>query len=477
MKLFGGKPKNKHEKNPDNQKTDKKSGLSKGKRRLLLLSVIFAAVLISAAAIKSIVKPPEAKPDPNPVNDDNGDETSDIDQGLELTVEDMGERKDDFFTMVVACTDEDKTRTDAMIVAAFDVKNQKINMVSVPRDTYSKVNRNLKKINSAYAVGKETQLIKELNMLLGIPIDRYAIFDFDGVAQMVKAIGGVEYEVPFRMKYDDPSQDLHIDLKAGTQKLDGEKAVQFLRWRENNPGVKGGYPDGDLGRIKAQQDFLMTLAKKMLVPTNILKVPEIAAALLNNTKTDFTKGELVWLGLAAVRLNSENISMQTLPGYSKTIYEPGVGLNQSYFFPDKGEILTLVNEKLNPYLESVKKITVVDVASLSSSSSKSSSTSTSKSSDKEQSDTSSKSEEPSKTGTSSGNAASQKPREQEPEQVTEPPAQEQPEEPVQPPPESEQDLGQGDTSSEAEASTPENDGGQGGEEEPFDDSLRGEAEE
>ncbi|MDP4110249.1 MAG: LCP family protein [Bacillota bacterium] len=360
MKLFGGKSRRGSVEKPE---PVLKHGSGAKRFRIILMIIIFAAVIISVAAIRSIIKPPSAGNTGNPDTTGTGEEQ----ESLKMNVGDVSKRKEDFFTMVVACTDQDKTRTDAMIVVAFDVKNMKINMMNIPRDTYSKVKRNLKKINSAYSIGKVDQMKKEITLLLGIPIDRYAIFDFDGVADMVEAIGGVDYEVPFRMKYTDPTQDLYIDLKPGLQKLNGEDAVHFLRWRENDRGIKGGYRDGDLGRIKAQQEFLMTLAKRMLVPSNILKVPEIVSALLDNTDTDFTKGELVWLGLTAVRLNSENISMQTLPGESQTIYEPGVRMNQSYFFPNKEEVLALVNEKFNPYLEDITDITVVDLASVSKS--------------------------------------------------------------------------------------------------------------
>ncbi|MCX7614696.1 MAG: LCP family protein [Clostridiales bacterium] len=366
MKLFGGK-----RKKPAMaiETPKKKRGFIKKYRRLILLFLVLSTVIIGAVAIKNAIKPPAAKIEEDS-NDKNHDGIPDSEQqGLEISVEDQAERKQNFFTMVIACTDQDKTRTDAMIVAAFDVKNNTINMMNVPRDTYSKVDRNLKKINSAYAVGQITQLKKELNMLLGIPIDRYAIFDFDGVAQMVDSIGGIEYEIPFRMKYTDPTQDLYINFQPGLQKLDGKDAVRFLRWRENDHGIKGGYADGDLGRIKADQQFLMTLAKKMLTPSNIIKVPEIASSFLSNTDTDFSKGELVWLGLAAVRMSSDNITMQTLPGFSETIYEPGVHMNQSYFFPDEEKILELVNEKFNPYLEPITKIKVVDISTLKNSSS------------------------------------------------------------------------------------------------------------
>jgi LCP family protein required for cell wall assembly len=85
--------------------------------------------------------------------------------------------------------------------------------------------------------------------------------DFDGFVELVDSVDGVDFDVPVRMKYDDPTQNLHIDLQKGPQHLDGPKAVQFMRFRQNNPGIPGGYPDGDLGRIKAQQAFIKAFAR------------------------------------------------------------------------------------------------------------------------------------------------------------------------------------------------------------------------
>ena len=82
--------------------------------------------------------------------------------------------------------------------------------------------------------GNIEQTSKEIERLMGFRPDKYVIVNFDGIAAIVDAIGGVDYDVPFDMKYDDPSQNLHIDLKKGQQPLDGKQIVGFLRWRHNN---------------------------------------------------------------------------------------------------------------------------------------------------------------------------------------------------------------------------------------------------
>ncbi len=280
--------------------------------------------------------------------------------GDTIDLQNTAERKEGFYTFLLCCTDEDKTRTDAIILLSLDTNTNKLNMLNIPRDTYSLSKRALKKINGAYSVGGINQLKKELKSLLGIPVDRYAVFDFDGVAELVDVLGGVTYEIPFRMKYDDPTQNLHIDFQPGEQFLDGEDAVKFLRWRKNNSGIRGGYEDGDLGRIQAQQQFMVFLAKRVLVPTNILNIPELAGSFKDNTQTDFSTGEIVWLGLKASHINTSDIEKHVLPGFAAMIYESGVSMEQSYFFPYRRQTLDLINEKFNPYKEDIEEINVVN---------------------------------------------------------------------------------------------------------------------
>ena len=122
------------------------------------------------------------------------------------------------------------------------------------------------------------------------------------------AIDGVDYEVPFRMEYDDPSQDLHIDLQAGMQKLDGDQVVEFLRWRHNND-YSVQYENGDEGRVENQQKFLKELARQVLQLKNVTKIPKIAEAVFNNVKTDLTAGNLLWMGMQALQIDNDDIQV------------------------------------------------------------------------------------------------------------------------------------------------------------------------
>ncbi|MFI3226664.1 MAG: LCP family protein [Clostridia bacterium] len=255
------------------------------------------------------------------------------------------DRKDDFITILVGVTDEGESRTDALVLVAYDKANQTVEMMNIPRDTYCNATTNSKKVNAAYVRGIDHTMATVAD-LVGFTPDKYIVMNFDGLAEIIDTIGGVEVDVQFDMKYDDPTQDLHIDIKAGLQVLDGENSVDYLRFRKNNNG--SGYATGDLGRIEATQAFISTLKDQMLSMSTILKIPSISTSVFNNVTTDLTLSEIAWLGTNGLKITELN--SQTLPGVAK--YISGV----SYYVPNGTEILELVNEKFNPYIEDITSL-------------------------------------------------------------------------------------------------------------------------
>lgn len=346
----------------------KKKMSAKGKRRtaILILGAIIAIVLFALMLMEIFIKPPDVsvkEPQDQKVTAMSEDEKyADLEEPF--IADSAKERKKDFYTFLVCGTDNDGTRTDTMIVVSYDVVNQKVNMVNVPRDTISNVKRKIKKINAGFNGGPE-KLKEEMQMLLGIPIDRYVIIDFNGFEKLIDLVGGVEFNVPTYMVWDDPTQDLHIFLEPGLQQLTGEKAIQLVRFRQNNPGVKGGYAQGDIDRIKMQQEFLQTVAKKILSPSNLLKVGDMGSAILSNTKTDMNLSEILWFGMRAMKMDFSSIAMTTLPGHDAYVWEADYGHMQSYFFPEEQKILDLVNSSLNPYVEQITKLNLIDASKYS----------------------------------------------------------------------------------------------------------------
>lgn len=202
---------------------------------------------------------------------------------------------------------------------------------------------------------------------MGFQPDRYVIVNFEGIAAIVDAIGGVDYDVPFRMQYSDPSQHLEIDLQPGMQHLTGKQTVEFLRWRHNNDYSKQ-YVNGDEGRVENQQKFLKELARQVLQVKNATKIPKIAEAVSKNVKTDFTTGELLWMGTQALQIDNANLKFFTLPGYGAMSYAGSDPYKYSFFFPKLKETLELVNKYFNPYEEPITTLDMVTGPSESSSS-------------------------------------------------------------------------------------------------------------
>ena len=346
-------------------KVKKQPTKSQKRRRIIIITAVVLALLLCVAAAAVIfIRPPQAN-DPTIKDKENGDK---IDVNSMLN---SGTRIDDVFTFVVGAVDEDETRTDALMVATMDVNKKTINIMNIPRDTMC--NNGLsgasRKINAAYGMSKGIEQTKiEIERLMGFKPDKYVIVNFDGIAAIVDAIGGIDYEIPFRMEYDDPSQDLHIDLYAGMQHLDGKQTVEFLRWRHNND-YSVQYPNGDEGRVENQQKFLKALAAEVFQLKNITKVPDIADAVFQNVKTDLTAGELLWMGMQALQIKNENIQFFTLPGYGAMSYAGSDPYQYSFFFPYYQETLDLVNKYFNPYEEPITTLDMVSGPESGSSSS------------------------------------------------------------------------------------------------------------
>lgn len=345
---------------PKTGKNGKKKGKGDKKGKLLLVVAIIAFVLAGTAfALTHFIRPPDisgSKNDATIVDPENGDAVT-IDQGQRIS---------DYFTFLVCATDIEETRTDNIMLVGFDTKNHKVNVLNIPRDIMCSNNRKgaSKKINAAYGQKHDIEnTMREVKKVIGFTPDKYIVMNFNGIAEIADAIGGVDYEIPFKMIYNDPVQDLHIYFEPGAQHLNGKQVVEFLRWRHNDPGYTHlqtkGYDGGDESRIKKQQEFLRYLAGQILKPANILKAKPIAQAVFNNVRTDLTMGELVWMANQAMQVKNEDIQMFTVPGYAASSYA-GTNAFLSFYFPNESETLKLINQYFNPF---DKEITSLDVIS------------------------------------------------------------------------------------------------------------------
>jgi len=243
-----------------------------------------------------------------------------------------------FLLMGVDSNDVSKSsgsRTDTIILCKVDKSTGKISMLSIPRDTRVRIRgkENEDKINHAHVYGGPELVVKAVKDLLGIDLEYYVKVDYSIVREFVDLIGGVEVDVPMDMKYSDPTADppLYINLKKGTQVLDGDKALQFLRFRK-------GYADQDLGRIQAQQQFIKAAIKQALSVDNIGKIPQMIKSYYDNVETNIPLDLILKFAVNAKNYDVNNIQAATLPG------EPAYINGVSYYIYDDEETAVLLKQ-------------------------------------------------------------------------------------------------------------------------------------
>lgn len=209
--------------------------------------------------------------------------------------------------------------TDTLLVCSYDPKIQDVALLSIPRDTFVGRNKNtatgFDKINALYQLDPN-KLLNKVNDITGLEINYYIKVDTQGLKDLVDSVGGIYFDVPIDMDYDDSSQKLAIHLKAGYQLLDGNKAEQVLRFRHNNDGstYPAEYGQEDIGRMKTQRAFITEVIKQVAKPENITKVDDYIKIANNNVETNFNIWNLKDYAPYAIDFNTDNIKTETLPG-------------------------------------------------------------------------------------------------------------------------------------------------------------------
>jgi len=375
MKLFGGKgqhaaprtaqavmPRRKEEKETAPLPSEKTSGAGRSRLRkiLIVLGCMVLAFLLMIVIYKIWEKPPEVQQGgltvqttPQPVHDPVpetsaapviSEETPTPSETPEETVAPVTvARKEGCYTFLLLAYDQLQANTDTILVGRMDTEEGTLNVVNVPRDTLVNVSWGVKKLNTVLASERNDpeKFKMHLGNLIGFTVDCYAIVDIDAVEKLVDCIGGVYYNVPRDMDYDDPSQDLSIHIPQGYQLLNGENAVKVLRFRVGNNG--SGYANGDLGRIATQQDFLMSMVSQFLKIGNIPNLNEALEIFQTHVRTDLTANNMAFFVREFLNLDRENISFRTVPGDGTSVR------GGSYYEIAIDEWVSIVNEALNPY--------------------------------------------------------------------------------------------------------------------------------
>ncbi|UWG95419.1 LCP family protein [Dehalobacter sp. DCM] len=302
------------------------------KSPLIFILTVLCLLLMSGFALSAYIN------DPGMFTGEDKDNTPTEDNTAEVVTNKL---KDNYYTFLLVGVDQEKANTDTIMVASVDTNAKTINLVSIPRDSMVDVERFTKKINAAYGNGGVEQLKQELQTIIGFVPQNYMIVDLQALKKMVDTVGGIEFDVPEKMDYDDPKQNLHIHLSQGQQHIDGSEALQLVRYR--------GYANRDIGRMETQQKFIKALVDKTLSFSSATKVMQYIEIFQTEIDTDLTLREMQWLARKVLQMDTASgFTVQTLPDSGNGLYK-GV----SYLYLDQDNVLSMVNEKINPYTQPI----------------------------------------------------------------------------------------------------------------------------
>lgn len=247
----------------------------------------------------------------------------------------------------ISTDQENVDLTDTIIVASYNPNTQKATLLSIPRDTYTGKTpakaTAYEKINALYSrKHRPDETLKAVNEITDLDIKYYVVVKTEALIKLVDVIGGITFDVPIDMNYDDTSQNLHIHLKAGEQKLDGDKAEQLVRFRHNNDGTSypEEYGDNDTGRMRTQREFIMQVIKQTAKPENIFKIGEILEVakeyVITNIDFEVAKDYVPY----AVEFNTDDLLTASLPGINTNKNTSGTWV----FTHDKKATQALIQE-------------------------------------------------------------------------------------------------------------------------------------
>jgi len=312
-----------YEASGDEAKTDSKSIPKKsGSGRLTKLFIIFfclAFVLIMGLfLLKQIFSPPS----------DNTQSHGFISNFINLVPEEGSSFSDENKNINILILGIDKnwtqdnimytkeTRTDTIMVAGLDLEKKTVGLLSIPRDSYVSIPSEYEgetyeiqgyegKINGAYTDGGVELTKKVVEEVLQINIDYYILVKVNALPDLIDAIGGVEIYVEKDMDYDDNWGHLHIHLKEGWQLLDGNRAEGYSRFRNDE--------EGDLGRIRRQQQVLYAIKNRVGETKSILEIQRLIEATYKNVETDLSPRQILDLANIYKNVQKEDVKMATVP--------------------------------------------------------------------------------------------------------------------------------------------------------------------
>ena len=230
---------------------------------------------------------------------------------------------------------DDVGRSDTLMI--LNLSRNEASLLTIPRDTLVYIERHgYQKINAAYAYGGAKLSRKTVEEFLGIDVDYYVTINKSRFAEVIDAMGGVDIYVERDMHYEDPWDDdggLYIDFKQGIQHLDGQSAIEYVRFRDD---------EGDVGRVRRQQAFMRACADKLSEPSMLIKLPELLGVAVKAIETDLNSGEMLEVaGSLKSAESAGKIKTGVVPGWLQ--YIDGV----SYLIPDAERLGKVMRKNLD----------------------------------------------------------------------------------------------------------------------------------
>ncbi|WP_434120975.1 LCP family protein [Salinicoccus roseus] len=268
----------------------------------------------------------------------------------ELRLDDIDPTMDSF-TVLILGIDESATRkeqekletedfrTDTMILATFDKEQDEVKLTSIPRDTltYFPEENYFDKITHAHREGGPEASMRAVESLLNVPVDHYVRANMTAVVDIVDALGGVEFDVPFDM--EEPNQTdrgEEIVLEEGEQVLNGEEALAVVRSRS---------VDTDLGRGQRQLKLVEKILSKAKSTGALSKVDDLIEVVADNTKHDMESKTIRSL---AAYYSFNDIDFNTTQVRGDDFWNPG---NGAYFYWANEEHLYVLSKTLRDVLK------------------------------------------------------------------------------------------------------------------------------
>ena len=258
---------------------------------------------------------------------------------MPVSEDSLGSRKEKTATVLLCGTDKDGTRTDTMMLLYLDGAENRIGLLSLPRDTYTITDEGKKaKLNAAYGrngCGEEGMewTMTYVQRTIGYRPDGYILVDMELVPKIVDLMGGVDVHLDHHIRVHTDGVEVYVP--KGDQHLNGEEVLATLRYRY-------GYRDADLGRVEVQRMVISQCMKQWVRPSKLALLPQALELVREESLTDLSVSNFLWIG-KTILTGMSDMTSDTLPGY------PDMRGGVSYYILRPDEVAQLINESYNPY--------------------------------------------------------------------------------------------------------------------------------